>query len=37
MNAEQADTFANAARLLTGGLVGLEVGEGGAKLTGVAA
>lgn len=37
MNAEQADTFANAARLLTGGLVGLAISEDGPKLTGVAA
>ena len=37
MNAEQADTFANAARLLTGGLVGLSYDATGATLTGVAA
>lgn len=37
MNAEQADTFANAARLLTGGLVGLAFDDTGAKLTGVGA
>lgn len=35
MNAEQADTFANAARLLAGGLVGLSFSEDGPKLTGV--
>lgn len=35
MNAGQADTFANAARLLTGGLVGLAISEDGPKLTGV--
>lgn len=35
MNAVQADTFANAARLLTGGLVGLLSTEDGPKLTGV--